>query len=46
MNGVFFYIYYMLGAVLNALHRFLNLILTQLSQQGIVSVLQIMNPKL
>lgn len=36
----------MLGTVLNALHKFLNLILTQLSEQGVVSVLQITNPKL
>lgn len=40
-----FYVYYTLGTVTNTLQRFLNLILTQLSEQGIVSIFQVRNPK-
>lgn len=39
--------YVMLGTLLNTLHRYLNLILIQLSEQGIVvSIFQIRDPKL
>lgn len=40
-----FYVHCTLGTVINTLQRFLNLILTQLSEQGIVSIFQVRNPK-